>query len=119
MTVCPDSSSEATLKDGSSFANLWSAIPIFSWSAFVLGSTATSMTGSGNSILSNITWSSAWHKVSPVVVSFNPTKATISPAYASLISSLELACISSILPILSFLPFTVLIRVSPDLITPE
>ena len=44
------------------------------------------------------------HKVSPVVTSFNPTKATISPAPASLISSLLLACIKSILPILSFLP---------------
>ena len=44
------------------------------------------------------------HNVSPVVTSFKPTNATISPALASLISSLLLACMSNILPILSFFP---------------
>ena len=50
ITVCPDSSSDVTLKEGSSFANLARASPIFSWSAFVFGSTAISITGSGKSI---------------------------------------------------------------------
>ena len=111
--------SEETLKDGSSFARRANASPIFSWSAFVFGSTATSITGSGNSILSRTIWLSVPHNVSPVVVSFNPTRATISPARASLISSLELECISNILPILSFLFFTVLTRVWPVSKTPE
>ena len=39
----------------------------------------------------------------PVIVCFRPAKATISPAVACLMSSLLLACISSILPILSSL----------------
>ena len=40
---------------GSSSASFAKAIPILSWSAFDLGSIATSITGSGNSIDSRIT----------------------------------------------------------------
>ena len=43
---------------GSSSASFWIAVPSFSWSAFVLGSIATSMTGAGNVIDSSTTgWS--------------------------------------------------------------
>ena len=104
IIVCPVSSSVLTLKVGSSSANFWSAIPIFSWAAFDLGSIATDITGSGNSIDSSIIGWAGSHKVSPVVVSFNPTAAAISPAYTSVISSLVLACIWRIRPILSLLP---------------
>ena len=47
MMVWPVSGSVATRKVGSSCASFWSARPSFSWSALVLGSIATSMTGSG------------------------------------------------------------------------
>jgi hypothetical protein len=57
-----------------------SATPIFSWSALVLGSTATSITGSGNSIRSRMIGAFAAHSVSPVVVSLRPTIAPMSPA---------------------------------------
>src|SRR5574344_3032911 len=63
-----------------SSASLPKAIPIFSWSAFVFGSTATLITGSGKSILSRITGSFSEAKVSPVIVSLRPTTAPISPA---------------------------------------
>ena len=42
-----------TLKVGSSCASFASARPIFSWSAFVFGSTATSITGVGKSMRSS------------------------------------------------------------------
>ena len=45
---------------------LASAMPIFSWSALVLGSTATEITGSGNSIRSSVMALSRSHSVSPV-----------------------------------------------------
>ena len=108
MIVCPDSSSDVTLNDGSSLANLPKASPIFSWSALVFGSTAISITGSGNSIGSSKTGLSSSAKVWPVIVYFKPASATISPALASLISSLELACIKSIRPTLSSLSLDVL-----------
>ena len=57
--------------------------------------------------------------VSPVVVSFKPAKAIISPAYASSISSLFIECIIIILPILSFFPFVELRKLSPFFTTPE
>ena len=79
MIVCPVSSSDLTLNVGSSSASLARAIPIFSWSALVFGSTATEITGSGNSIFSRTIGSASEHRVSPVVVSFNPTAAAISP----------------------------------------
>ena len=50
MRVWLDSWSVLTRKVGSSSARRWSAIDILSWSAFVFGSTASSMTGSGKVI---------------------------------------------------------------------
>lgn len=41
ITVCPVSMSRENRKDGSSAASLAKAVDIFSWSALVLGSTAT------------------------------------------------------------------------------
>ena len=46
------------------------------------------------------------HKVSPVVTSFKPTQAAMSPARISSTSSRLLACICTIRPIRSFLPRT-------------
>src|SRR6202008_158517 len=57
-----------------------SAVSVFAWSAFVFASTATSMTGSGNSIRSRMIGAFAAHSVSPVVVSLRPARATMSPA---------------------------------------
>ena len=50
MIVWPVSSSVCTRKVGSSSARRCSELPSFSSSALVLGSMATKMTGSGNSI---------------------------------------------------------------------
>ena len=60
---------------GSSSASFWMATPSFSWSAFVFGSIATSMTGSGKVIDSSTTWLVGSHRVSPVVVSLRPMTA--------------------------------------------
>ena len=60
------------------------------------------MTGSGKDIFSKIIGFFKSHKVSPVVTSFKPITAAISPALTSEISSLLLACICNILPTLSF-----------------
>ena len=80
MMVWPVSSSERTLKDGSSIWSRCRAIPILSWSAFDFGSTATKITGSGKIIRSRMTpWSSS-QSVSPVVVLRSPTAAAMSPA---------------------------------------
>ena len=54
MMVWPDSWSVCTRNDGSSLARRCSAMPIFSWSTLVFGSTATEITGSGNSIFSSM-----------------------------------------------------------------
>ena len=54
MIVWPDSSSVCTRNDGSSCARRLSAMPIFSWSALVFGSTATWITGSGKIIFSSM-----------------------------------------------------------------
>src|SRR3546814_4632385 len=54
MIVWPDSWSVETRKLGSSAARRLSAMPMRSWSALVLGSTDSSMTGSGNSIRSRM-----------------------------------------------------------------
>src|SRR3546814_10505268 len=64
-------------------------MPIFSWSALVLGSTLSSITGSGNSIRSRMIGCCGSHSVSPVVVSLRPAIATISPAKASSMSRSE------------------------------
>ena len=119
IIVCPDSSSEVTLNDGSSLANLAKASPIFSWSAFVFGSTAISITGSGNSIGSNKIGLLSLHKVCPVIVCFSPAKATISPVVASFMSSLLFACINNILPTLSVFSFEELYTEVPAFILPE
>ena len=54
-------------------------MPSLSWSAFVLGSTATEMTGVGKLIDSSTTGLSGSQMVSPVVECFRPTTATMSP----------------------------------------
>ena len=59
-------------------------MPILSWSALVLGSISTSMTGSGKEILSRRIGCSGSDSVSPVKVSLRPTMAAMSPAYTSL-----------------------------------
>ncbi len=80
ITVWPVSSSVRTRKVGSSSDSAKSARPSLSWSDFVFGSTATWTTGSGNvSVSSTIGWVAS-HSVSPVVVVFSPTTATMSPA---------------------------------------
>lgn len=119
MTVSPDSSSREKRKDGSSAASLMSAFVILSWSDFVLGSTDTLITGSGKSIFSRITGLSNAQRVSPVVVSLQPTSATMSPARASSRSVRSLAFISNIRPMRSFLPETELRTMEPFLMTPE
>ena len=119
ITVWPLSWSMETRNDGSSWARRDSANPIFSWSPLVLGSTATSMTGSGNSMRSSTTGLAGSHKVSPVVTSLRPASATMSPARASLTSSRELACMSSMRPMRSRLSFTVFITPWPLSSTPE
>ena len=55
-------------------------MPIFSWSALVFGSTATEITGSGNSMRSSVIDCFTSHSVSPVVTSLRPTAAAMSPA---------------------------------------
>ena len=78
---------------GSSSARRWIAVASLSWSPLVLGSIATEITGLGKVIDSSTTGSDASHRVSPVVVSFRPMTATISPAPTVGISSRLLACI--------------------------
>ena len=79
-------------------------MPIFSWSALVFGSTATWITGSGNIIFSSMITCCGSHSVSPVVASFRPTAAAMSPARTSLISSRWLACICRMRPMRSLRP---------------
>ncbi len=55
MIVWPVSSSVFTTKVGSSSARRWIATPSFSWSLFVFGSMATSITGAGKVIDSRTT----------------------------------------------------------------
>ncbi|MCY1179843.1 hypothetical protein D9M73_202600 [compost metagenome] len=119
MMVCPVSSSVFTRNDGSSCASRPRAMPIFSWSALVLGSTAMEITGSGKSMRSRTMGFSRSHRVSPVVTSFMPISAAMSPARTSLISARWLACICTIRPTRSFLPFTELSTASPEFSTPE
>ena len=87
MTVWPVSSSETTRKVGSSSARRASEAESLSSSALVLGSMATEMTGSGNTIDSRtIGW--CWvHSVSPVPVNLRPTAAPSSPANIASASS--------------------------------
>ena len=117
--VWPDSWSVETRKDGSSAASFASATPSFSWSAFDFGSTAISITGSGNSIRSRITGFCGSQSVSPVRTSLRPASATMSPAKASLMSSRLFACISSMRPTRSFLSRVELMSPAPDSTLPE
>src|SRR5204862_420392 len=84
MMVWPDSSSVRTRNDGSSCARRPSAMPIFSWSTFVFGSTACEMTGSGNTMRSSVIDFFTSLMVSPVITSFRPTTAAMSQAQALL-----------------------------------
>ena len=90
-----------------------------SWSAFVLGSILTSMTGSGKVIDSRMTGCSGSVRVSPVNVSLSPTAAAMSPAKTSSISSRWLACIWRMRPTRSRLPFVGLSTYEPALSVPE
>jgi hypothetical protein len=63
-------------------------------------------------------WSCA-HRVSPVVTSFRPTAAAMSPARTSLISLRSLECICRMRPTRSFFDLTGLYTWSPELSTPE
>ena len=119
MIVWPDSWSVCTRKVGSSFARRCSARPIFSWSALVFGSTATEMTGAGKFIFSSVMILSRSHSVSPVMTSFRPTAAAMSPARTSLISVRSEACICKRRPMRSFLSLVGTYTVSPELSTPE
>ncbi len=80
ISTWPVSSLVWTWKVGSSSARRPRATDIFSWSIFVLGSTATLMTGSGKSMFSRRTGRSGALSVSPVVICLMPTAAAMSPA---------------------------------------
>ena len=81
ITVWPVSSSVRTRNVGSSSESAKRALPSLSWSDFVFGSTATWMTGSGNvERLEHDRMGRVAQSVSPVVVVFRPTTATMSPA---------------------------------------
>jgi len=119
ITVWPDSWSVSALNVGSSSANFWSAVDIFSWSPLLFGSIAIEITGSGITIFSKITSCFSSHKVSPVVVFLSPTAAAISPANTSCISVRLLACICKIRPILSLTPLFALRTYEPLFSVPE
>ena len=119
MMVWPDSMSELTRKDGSSAASRCRPADIFSWSFLDFGSMAISMTGSGNVMVSSTTGLVGSDMVSPVVVSFMPARATMSPANASSISSRLFECIIIIRPTRSRLPLVELRMLSPFFRVPE
>ena len=108
ISVWPVSSSDCTWKVGSSSASRARLADSFSWSAFVFGSIATAITGSGNSIVSSTIGASGAQSVSPVPVCLRPTPAQMSPAKHSWISSRWLACIISSRPIRSVRPLEAL-----------
>ena len=120
MTVCPVSPSYATLNVGSSSAMLTSDSASLSWSALDLGSIATDTTGSGN-VIDSRTTASPWlpQIVSPVVVSFSPTAATICPALTPSISSRRFACICTSRPSRSRRPLVALNTIEPLFALPE
>mmetsp|Transcript_68925 Transcript_68925/g.162070 ORF Transcript_68925/g.162070 Transcript_68925/m.162070 type:complete len:257 (-) Transcript_68925:1321-2091(-) len=119
MTVWLDSSSRLKRKEGSSAASFASASPNLSASFWESGSQETLITGSGNSIFSRTMGESMAHKVSPVVVSFKPTMAMMSPAWASLISSRLFECISTIRPMRSLDLVLGFHTISPAFTLPE
>ena len=118
ITVWPVSLSTFTLKVGSSSLNLFIPFANWSWSPLETGSIDTETTGSGNSMDSKVT-SPFSDKVCPVLTSFNPITATISPALASSNSSLLLACIWRILETLCFSPVFESIQKEPFFKEPE
>ena len=118
IRVWPVSGSVWTRKVGSSCISLPSAMPSFSWSALVLGSIETAITGSGKLIASSTTGCLGSQIVSPVVTFFRPTAAAMSPAHTSVISSRLLACILSSRPMRSLLPFLALSTEVPDSMWP-
>ena len=105
MIVWPVSSSVWTRNVGSSSESEPSALPSLSWSAFVLGSIATEMTGSGKIICSRMIGWPRSHSVSPVVVCLKPRPATMSPAYATSMSSRWFACMRRMRPMRSLRSF--------------
>ena len=119
MIVWPVSSSVRTWKVGSSSESELSALPSLSWSTLVLGSIATEMTGSGNSIRSSTIGFDGSQSVSPVVVFFRPTAATMSPAKTASLSSRWLACIWRMRPIRSFLSLVAFSTALPAASFPE
>ena len=77
------------------------------------------MTGTGNAMRSSTTGSAPSASVSPVPVSFRPTKAAMSPAWTSLISARLSACIWNIRPMRSLWPLVVFMTWSPVFSTPR
>ena len=69
-----------TRKVGSSVISFCMPWPSFSWSAFVFGSMASEMTGSGKTIDSSTIGCFSSQSVSPVVTLLRPTAAAMSPA---------------------------------------
>ena len=104
MMVWPVSSSVRTWKVGSSSDSAKRALPILSWSTLVFGSTATWITGSGNSRFSSTISRPMSQSVSPVRVFLKPMPATMSPAKTASMSSRSLACIWRMRPMRSLVP---------------
>ena len=94
-------------------------MPSLSWSALVLGSTATEMTGVGKLMDSSTTGLSGSQIVSPVVECFRPTTATMSPVYAASRSSRWFACICRTRPMRSLRSFVLFNTWEPACRTPE
>ena len=80
MTTWPVCSSVVTRNVGSSAMSFDMPCPSFSWSALVLGSMASEITGSGKSIDSRRIGFFSSLSVSPVVTDLRPTAAAMSPA---------------------------------------
>ena len=119
IRVWPVSSSVWTRKVGSSSDRRCRPAPSLSWSAFVFGSIATAITGSGKSIDSSTIGAVSIASVSPVVELLIPTPAAISPAPISSRSSRWFACICRMRPMRSVLPVLVFMTRSPAFSWPE
>ena len=119
ITVWLVSLSLFTRKVGSSSDRAARALDSLSWSSLLAGSTATEITGSGNTIRSSTMGAPGSVRVSPVAASFRPTKATMSPVRISVTSSRLLACILRMRPTRSLRPLVALRTESPELSFPE
>ncbi len=75
MMVCPVSSLVKVRNEGSSWASFCIDMPSLSRSAWVFGSMAMEMTGSGKVMRSSTTGDLSSQSVSPVRVSRSPTAA--------------------------------------------